>query len=198
MKIWLELFVTVSICWLLLFELWGLLYYRDKVVPYEIIWNANLMHGADVAVHRTAPSAPHTRPTQQLSSPPPTQKLGAENRMLQLNVWCSWWCAYVPEICRAKNTLIKLPCCITLAFQIISWGRCTVKQPSSRAILREVITPSVRALHFQSSLRQICDESTAPATSSCPTSSSCPLSVSYHQRPLSKFAVGKNVHFKFL
>ena len=28
--------------------------------------------------------------------------------------------AYVPETCRAKNTLIKLPCCIKLAFQIIS------------------------------------------------------------------------------
>ena len=52
-----------------------------------------------------APSAPHTRPTQRLSSPPPTQKLGAENHTLQLNVWCSWWWAYVPETCRAKNTL---------------------------------------------------------------------------------------------
>jgi len=27
---------------------------------------------------------------------------------------------YVPETCRAKNTSIKLPCCIKLAFQIIS------------------------------------------------------------------------------
>jgi len=32
------------------------------------------------------PSAPHTRPTQQLSRPPPIQKLGAENHMLQLNI----------------------------------------------------------------------------------------------------------------
>ena len=69
---------------------------------------------------RKAPSAPHTWPTQQLSRPPPIQKLGAENHMLQLNIWCSWWWACVPEICRAKNTLIKLPCCIKLAFQIIS------------------------------------------------------------------------------
>ena len=67
-----------------------------------------------------APSAPCTRPTQRLSRPPPIQKLGAENRMLQLNVWCSWWWAYVPETRWAKNTLIKLPCCIKLAFQIIS------------------------------------------------------------------------------
>jgi len=34
----------------------------------------------------TAPSAPYTRPTQRLSRPPPIQKLGAENRMLQLNI----------------------------------------------------------------------------------------------------------------
>ena len=42
--------------------------------------------GADGAVRRTAPSAPHTRPTQRLSRPPPIQKLGAENHMLQLNI----------------------------------------------------------------------------------------------------------------
>jgi hypothetical protein len=29
---------------------------------------------------------PHTRPTQRLSRPPPIQKLGAENHMLQLNI----------------------------------------------------------------------------------------------------------------
>jgi len=57
-------------------------------------------------------------------------QLGAENHMLQLNIQCSWWWAYAPEICRAKNTSIKLPSCITLTFQVISWGRCTVKQPS--------------------------------------------------------------------
>jgi len=68
----------------------------------------------------TAPSAPHTRPTQRLSRPPPIQKLGAENHMLQPNIKCSWWWAYVPETCRAKNTLIKLPCCIKMAVQIIS------------------------------------------------------------------------------
>jgi len=39
--------------------------------------------GADSA---TAPSAPYTRPTQRLSRPPPIQKLGAENHMLQLNI----------------------------------------------------------------------------------------------------------------
>jgi len=44
------------------------------------------VYGADVAVRHTAPSAPYTRPTQRLSRPPPIQKLGAENHMLQLNV----------------------------------------------------------------------------------------------------------------
>ena len=68
----------------------------------------------------TAPSASYTRPTQRLSRTPPIQKLGAGNHMLQLDVWCSWWWAYIPETCRAKNTLIKLPCCIKLAFQIIT------------------------------------------------------------------------------
>ena len=116
----------------------------------EIIWSANLMqkgnfinvflarHVSGTYAHHqenqtlsAATSAPHKRPTQRLSRPPLFEKLGAENHMLQLNVWCSWWWACVPEICRARNTLIKLPCCIKLAFHIISWGRCTVKQPSS-------------------------------------------------------------------
>ena len=35
---------------------------------------------------------------------------------------------YVPETCRAKNTPIKLPCCIKLAFHFISGGRYTVKK----------------------------------------------------------------------
>jgi len=34
----------------------------------------------------TAPPAPYKRPTQRLSRPPPIQKLGAENHMLQLNI----------------------------------------------------------------------------------------------------------------
>jgi len=77
-----------------------------------------------------APSAPYTRPTQRLSRPPPIQNLGAENHMLQLNTQCSWWWTYVPETCRAKNTSIKLPSCIKLAFHFISWGRSMVEQPS--------------------------------------------------------------------
>jgi len=83
--------------------------------------------GADSAV----------RPTQPLSRPPTIQKLGAENHTLQLNIWCSWWWAYVPETCRAKYTLIKLPFCIKLAFHIISlvyfyWTTwCPCQKPSS-------------------------------------------------------------------
>ena len=70
-------------------------------------------------VGRVCGAAPHTRPTQRLSRSPPIQKLGAENHMLQLNIQGSWW-AYLPETCRSKNTLIKLPCCIYLAFQVSS------------------------------------------------------------------------------
>jgi len=61
-----------------------------------------------------------------------------EHWMLQLNIQCSWWWAFVPKMCWAKNTLIKLPCCIKLAFQVISWGRCTVKQPSTKHFLHLV------------------------------------------------------------
>jgi len=41
------------------------------------------VYGGDGAM---APSPPYTRPTQRLSRPPPIQKLGAENRILQLNI----------------------------------------------------------------------------------------------------------------
>ena len=44
----------------------------------------------------------------------------------------------------AKTTSIKLPCCIKLAFQIISRGRCTVKQTSNclDTLSRTVHAPS--------------------------------------------------------
>jgi len=45
--------------------------------------------GVDGAVHRTAPSALYAQPKQRLSRPPPIQKVGAENHMLQLNIQCS-------------------------------------------------------------------------------------------------------------
>jgi len=41
----------------------------------------------------------------------------------QLNILGSWWWAYVPETCRAKNTSIELPICIKLAFHIILWTK---------------------------------------------------------------------------
>jgi hypothetical protein len=41
------------------------------------------VYGAD---GRTAPSVPYTRATQRLSRPPPIQKLGAENHVLQRNI----------------------------------------------------------------------------------------------------------------
>jgi len=76
-------------------------------LPHEIMWNANLMQQGNFIdvflagrlsgtyAHRQdavrmvpcmAPSTPHTRPTKRLSRPPPIQKLGAENRMLQVNI----------------------------------------------------------------------------------------------------------------
>jgi len=67
----------------------------------------------------TLPSAPYTRPMQRLSRPPPIQKPRAENHMLQLNIQCSWWWAYVPDTCRAKKISIKTPYCFKLAFHII-------------------------------------------------------------------------------
>ena len=67
-------------------------------------------HGTIRTVHTTYAAALKTTTIQ---------KLDAENHMLQLNIWCSWWWAYAPETCRAKNTSIKLPCCIKLAFHII-------------------------------------------------------------------------------
>jgi len=103
---------------------------------------------ADGAMRRTAPSAPYTLPTWRLSRPSPFQKLGAENHMLQLNIYCSWWWAYVPETCGAKNTQIKLPCCIKLSFRIISWGRCTVKQPSRVWLVLQKSTKSVQSYHL--------------------------------------------------
>ena len=103
--------------------------FLHRVFKWVVVLRA-AVYGADVNVRVAPPSAPHTRPTQRLSRPPPIQKLGAENHILRLNIQCSWWCAYVPETCRTKNTLIKLPCCIKLAFQIISWERCAVKKTS--------------------------------------------------------------------
>ena len=52
---------------------------------------------------------------------------------------------YVPETCRAKNTLIKLPCCIKLAFQIISVPSTfrTKKSDHSNSSLRTLPTDCV-------------------------------------------------------
>ena len=108
-------------------------------LPHEIIWNASLMKqgnfinvflarrvsgtyahvcSADVAA-RHHPH--HTHDLRSGSQDHHTSKNSVlENHMLQLNIWCSWWWVYVPKTCPAKNTLIKLPCCIKLAFQIIS------------------------------------------------------------------------------
>jgi hypothetical protein len=123
------------------------------------------------ATRRTAPSAPYTRPTQLLSRPPSIQKLGAKNHMLQLNIHCSWWRAYIPETCRDINTLIKPPSCIKLKFQVISWGRCKVKQPSS------IIFSPVTCCYMLGSLKENVRMEDAAAIVVTPwqlTCSSCP------------------------
>ena len=51
-----------------------------------IIKYFKVLEGCLTVHFRTATCAPHTRPTQWLSRPPPIQKLGAENHMLQLNI----------------------------------------------------------------------------------------------------------------
>jgi len=81
------------------------------------------VHGTIRTIHTTYAAAVKTTTNPK--------KLGAENHMLQLNIWCSWWWAYVRETCRAQNILIKFPCCMKVAFHVISWGRCTVKQLSN-------------------------------------------------------------------
>jgi len=40
----------------------------------------------DIFLARHVSGAPYTRPKQRLLRPPPNQKLGAENHMLQLNI----------------------------------------------------------------------------------------------------------------
>jgi len=90
-------------------------------IKLRVVWPCIfLMKWLEMPTGRTEPSSPHTRPTQRLSRPPPIQKLGSENHMLQLNIQCCWWWEYVPETCRARYALIKLPSCIKLVFQVIS------------------------------------------------------------------------------
>jgi len=62
---------------------------RGVVAAYRIVWECVMEQRVGVRrkmCGHTAPSAPYTRPTQLLSRPPAIQKLGAENRMLQLNI----------------------------------------------------------------------------------------------------------------
>ena len=95
----------------------------------------------------TAPSAPYTRPRVARQHPHRTHDLHSSSQdhhpsknSVQKTIRCNSTSnapddgRMYPETCGAKNTLIKLPCCIKLAFQIISWGRCTVKQPSRTEI----------------------------------------------------------------
>jgi len=88
-----------------------------------------VLRGADGAVHATirtvhtiyaVPLKTTTHPKTRCKKP----YAATQHLMLLVMGVCT-------ETCRAKNTSIKLPSCIKLAFQFISCGRCTVKQPSS-------------------------------------------------------------------
>jgi len=105
---------------------------------------------------RTAPSALHTRPMQRLSRPPPIQKLGAQNHMLQLNIWCSWWWAYIPKTCRAKDISIKLSCCIKLAFHIISRNYKFYYHVEKLTFINSVRIYKVRNVRFYWSATTLC------------------------------------------
>jgi len=63
----------------------------------------------------------------------------------------------VPDTCRAKNTAIKLTSCIKLVFQFISWGRCTVKQPSSVATNANYQKHVERGVYSELRPRPACD-----------------------------------------
>jgi hypothetical protein len=54
-----------------------------------------------------------------------------------------------PKHVEAKNTSIKLPCCIKLAFHIISCGRCTVKKPSNNYLFLYLQAPFVYLLSLK-------------------------------------------------
>jgi len=91
---------------------------------------------------RTAQTKPDTRPTQRLSRPPPIQKLGAQNHMLQLNISCSWWWAYVPETCRTKETLINY-------IVASSWQFTLFHDEDARSNNPQIITSIVLSPKFQ-------------------------------------------------
>ena len=63
---------------------------------------------------------------------------------VQKTICCSWWWAYVPETCRAKNTSIKLPSCIKLAFHFISLLSTPVKECRSQG--SGTVLPTTRIL----------------------------------------------------
>ena len=70
-----------------------------------------MVHGNIRTVHTTYAAALKTTTNPKIRC----RKLSAATQHSMLLMM-----GYVPETCRDKNTLIKLPCCIKLAFQIIS------------------------------------------------------------------------------
>jgi len=83
----------------------------------------------------TAPSAPYTRPTQRLSRPPKIQKLRCRKPYVSTQNLCSWWWAYVPETCRAKEYINKITelhqVGISVYFNMVCFGHPCVSHHTS-------------------------------------------------------------------
>ena len=75
--------------------------------------------------------------------------------MLSCSIWFSvpslWMGGGLESRCVDRDTSIKLPCCIKLAFHIISWRRRTVKQPS-RFQYRVQASPTPDPVIYQTKL----------------------------------------------
>jgi len=93
--------------------------FLHRVFGWLVILRA-AVYGADVAMHGTIRTVHSGSPKTRCRKP----YAATQHLMLLMMGVCT-------RNMGAKNTSIKLPCCIKLAFHFISWGRCTVKQPSS-------------------------------------------------------------------
>jgi len=95
--------------------------YPSTALFYSLLDNSSITYHFNIWIPDYVRQHPHR--THDLHSGSQdhhtSKKFGAENHMLQLNIQCSWWWAYVNETCRNNNTLIKLSCCIKLVFQVV-------------------------------------------------------------------------------
>jgi len=113
-------------------------------LPHEIMWNVNLMQQGnfiDIFLARHVSGTRH-HPHRTHNLPSGSQDHHPSKNSVQKTTCCNstanapgdW--AYVRETCRAKNISIKLPCCIKLAFNIISCFCSDVYKESTTSISR--------------------------------------------------------------